>query len=225
MNEHGAHFRQPCLPECRTSDPSDHPYNHWLRWQDSADMDGTVAISRFCSAGDLLLRPACREPNTSHHHDWLHSCPHSSSKLMLSGAGATLFSCMFKTHRACFCFVGHPRVRFRPQSARAASAKALWKEEKPSCQPHPGSTTAHFNSIFVWQQLSVNTEKSPFMSNFPRASCLFSKALTVCLRVLIKARVCVLSTLYPFDKCAGSVCMGGFTISPAIRVGGVSLRI
>lgn len=47
-----------------TSDPSDHPYNHRLRWQDPADVDGTVIISRFCSAGDLLLRPASCESNT-----------------------------------------------------------------------------------------------------------------------------------------------------------------
>lgn len=73
-----------------TSDPSDHPYNHWVWWQDPTDMDGTAVISRFCSSGDLLLRPASCEPNTLQHHDWSHRCPRTSLKLMLSGAGTML---------------------------------------------------------------------------------------------------------------------------------------
>lgn len=39
------------------------------------------------------------------------------------------------------CIPGHPRVRVCPEGAGATSAEALWKEEEPSCQPHPGRDT------------------------------------------------------------------------------------
>lgn len=45
-----------------TFDPSDHPDHDRLRRQDAADVDGTLVVGRLRSAGDLLLRPACREP-------------------------------------------------------------------------------------------------------------------------------------------------------------------
>ena len=64
------------LPFLLTSDPSDHPDNHRLRWQDPADVDGTVVIRRVCSAGDFLLRSASCESNTTVHtllsRDWRH---------------------------------------------------------------------------------------------------------------------------------------------------------
>ncbi len=61
--------------------PPDHPHNHRLWWQDPADVDRTVVIGRFCSAGDLLLRPASCESNTLQHQDRLHFCPHICLKL------------------------------------------------------------------------------------------------------------------------------------------------
>lgn len=87
----GQAFRQILLPECWPLTPSDHPHNHRLRWQNPADVDRTLIIGRFCSAGDLLLRPASCESNTLQHQDWLHFCPHICLKLKPPGAGTMIY--------------------------------------------------------------------------------------------------------------------------------------
>lgn len=104
-----------------TSDPLDHPYNHWLRRQDPADVDWTVIIGWFRSSGDLLLCFTSCEQR------------HTITPVNISGS------------RVCWCLgvrlPGHPRVRVCAEGAGATSAEALWKEEEPGCQPHPGRDT------------------------------------------------------------------------------------
>ena len=63
MSERGPDVRQSSDSWSLIS--SDHPHDHRLRWQDPADVDRTVIIGRFCSAGDLLLRPASCKSNMS----------------------------------------------------------------------------------------------------------------------------------------------------------------
>lgn len=165
-----------------TSDPTDHPDNHRLRWQDPADVDGAVIISWFCSAGDLLLRSASCESNT--HIITPRLIAFIPSQLQKANANRREFSTSLKL---CVCVCsGHPRVRFCPESSGAASTETFWKKEEPSCQPHPGKHThmqrkhTHFTSVEfccsswgpVWKQykfppvfvcvMSVLTDSKPF---------------------------------------------------------------
>lgn len=63
----------------------------------------------------------------------LWATPHNNSCKSLRGS------------RVCWCLgvciPGHPRVRVCPEGAGTTSAEALWKEEEPGCQPHPGRDT------------------------------------------------------------------------------------
>lgn len=111
----------------------------------------------------------------------------------------------------CFCVVGHPRVRVCPESAGAASTEALWKEEEPGGQPHPGRLQPH----------SVHT----FMNNLLCTSCLFSRP-SLCVSVSQQKHERVFC---PFvaDECAGNVseCMyGWFPRLSCCKTEGVSLR-
>lgn len=63
----------------------------------------------------------------------LWATPHNNSCKSLRGS------------RVCWCLgvciPGHPWVRVCPEGAGTTSAEALWKEEEPGCQPHPGRDT------------------------------------------------------------------------------------
>lgn len=195
MSERGPDVRQSSDSWSLIS--SDHPHDHRLRWQDPADVDRTVIIGRFCSAGDLLLRPASCKSNMSQTAFMSTQC---------LKAKVHVFEGDFITQ--CFCLQGILGSGFALKVQEQHRQKHFEKRRNPAASLIQVQTHTHTIQwpitplLFFWQQLrmSVKTETFfPFMCNFSHvcvcvcASCLCLLSLSCSLCDSVGIKVCVLS--------------------------------
>lgn len=129
--------------------------HHWLRGQNAADVAGTDAGSRVCSARHLLLCAACSECGRGWGAGGVPTLYFPSQGRNLGERG--------KIHPCggdplCPILLpspGYPGLWFRPQGAGAAPAEALREEEDPSSKPDPGAPSAPISSCSATVRSSV----------------------------------------------------------------------